>query len=135
MLKLLAYSAFAMTVSLSVARPRIGPRWRIDPYLPFTFAVFAAVGVAPLVVSIPLNKFVASHAELNFNEYAARMLPIAAVGWVVAYAVLRTVARGLPPAARRRCVGAVRQGRLSGYDSDAFRVAADPPTLVSPARA
>lgn len=213
MLKLLAYSALAMTVSLSVTRPRIGPRWRIGPaqaatasvallfaagivhpsdllsaaqtlwrpfvtivsimittaaaqrlgvltrlgemvfarpdisltrlftavfflsvltssvlnndasvllltplvlslvqrrypseprlYLPFAFAVFAAVGVAPLVVSNPMNMIVASHAELNFNEYAVRMLPIAAVGWVIAYAVLRAVFAtelGLKPA-------------------------------------
>ena len=213
MLKLLAYSAFAMTVSLSITRPRIGPRWRIGPaqaatasvallfaarivqpsdllsaaqtlwrpfvtivsimittaaahrlgvltrlgemvfsrpetslvrlftsvfflavltssvlnndaavllltplvlslvqrrypgeprlYLPFAFAVFAAVGVAPLVVSNPMNMIVASHANLNFNEYAVRMLPIAAVGWVITYVVLRAVFAkelGLKPA-------------------------------------
>jgi len=203
MLTLLAYSAFAMTVSLSITRPRIGPRWQIGPaqaatagvallfaagivhvpdllsaahtlwrpfvtivsimittaaahrlgllmrlgemvfsrsdtsvsrlfssvfflavltssllnndasvllltplvlslvrrrypseprlYLPFAFAVFTAVGVAPFVVSNPMNMIVAAHARLNFNEYAARMLPIAVVGWLIAYAILRVI--------------------------------------------
>lgn len=68
-------------------------RYPSEPRLciPFAFAVFTAVGVAPLVVSNPMNMIVASHAELNFNEYAARMLPIAAVGWVIAYVILRVV--------------------------------------------
>ena len=44
--------------------------------LPFAFAVFMAAGVAPFVVSNPMNMIVASYAGLSFNGYAARMLPI-----------------------------------------------------------
>lgn len=61
--------------------------------VPFAFAVFMAAGVAPLVVSNPMNMIVAAYAGLDFNEYALRMLPISATGWVVAFLVLRWVFR------------------------------------------
>ncbi len=60
---------------------------------PFAFAVFMAAGVAPLVVSNPMNMIVADFAGIGFNEYAARMLPIAVVGWAVSYLVLRVIFR------------------------------------------
>jgi arsenical pump membrane protein len=71
---------------------RLYPR---RPYLvvPFSFAVFMSAGVAPLCTSNPMNLVVAEHAGLGFNEYAARMLPVALVGSLVSYAMLRVVFR------------------------------------------
>jgi arsenical pump membrane protein len=60
---------------------------------PFAFAVFMAAGVAPLVVSNPMNMIAASYAGIGFNEYAASMFPIAGAGWLVAFAVVRIVFR------------------------------------------
>jgi arsenical pump membrane protein len=61
------------------------------PLLPFTFAVFMAAGVAPLVVSNPMNMIIADYGEIGFNSYAVRMLPISVAGWIVAYLSLRLV--------------------------------------------
>ena len=55
----------------------------------FAFAVFMAAGVAPFVTSNPMNIVVASFIGLNFNEYAATMLPISVAGAVVSYVLLR----------------------------------------------
>lgn len=57
--------------------------------LPFAFAVFMAAGVAPLPVSNPMNMVVADLAGIGFNAYAMRMIPVAVVGWIAGYAVLR----------------------------------------------
>ena len=59
--------------------------------LPFAFAVFMAPGVAPFVVSNPMNMIVASSAGLNFNDYAAQMVPISIMGWIIAFVVLWTL--------------------------------------------
>ena len=56
---------------------------------PFAFAVFAAAGVAPLVISNPMNFVVATIAGIGFNAYAVRMLPVAIASSAVAYLVLR----------------------------------------------
>ncbi|MCH7823710.1 MAG: hypothetical protein IH849_02825 [Acidobacteria bacterium] len=71
----------------------VDDRYPDEPRLrmPFAFAVFTAVGVAPFVVSNPMNMIVASRANLNFNEYAARMLPIAIIGWLIAFVILRVL--------------------------------------------
>ena len=61
--------------------------------VPFAFAVFMAAGVAPLAVSNPMNMVVAAYAHIGFNEYARIMIPIAAVGGVLALVVLRVVFR------------------------------------------
>lgn len=61
---------------------------RRDLIVPFAFAVFSAAGVAPLVISNPMNLVVAQYAGIGFNEYALRMLPISVSGWITAYAVL-----------------------------------------------
>jgi hypothetical protein len=46
--------------------------------VPLAFAVFLSAGVAPLIVSNPMNMVVASYAGIGFNEYAVRMaLPLA----------------------------------------------------------
>ena len=88
---------------------------RPDLVLPFAFAVFSAAGVAPLVISNPINLIVAGYAGIGFNEYALRMIPIAVAGWVATYAILRLVFRGqlrAPSLADR--TGAEPAARLSG---------------------
>ena len=70
--------------------------------VPFAFAVFMAAGVAPFVTSNPMNTVVAGVAEIDFNEYAAKMVPVAIAGWIVTFVVLRLVfvreLREAPPA-------------------------------------
>ena len=67
---------------------------RPDLVVPFAFAVFSASGVAPLVISNPINIIVAEYAGIGFNEYALRMIPVAVAGWVATYAILWFVFRG-----------------------------------------
>ncbi|WP_394823509.1 ArsB/NhaD family transporter [Pendulispora albinea] len=55
----------------------------------FAFAVFLAPGVAPFVISNPMNMIVAEFAGVGFNAYAAVMLPISVAGAILTYAVLR----------------------------------------------
>ena len=87
-------------------------------YEPFVFAVFMAAGVAPLVVSNPMNMIVAAYAGISFNEYAIRMIPIALVGWIVGYPVLYLLfrrelreAKARPEAAPLRAVLTTPQRR------------------------
>ncbi|HEX5062164.1 MAG TPA: ArsB/NhaD family transporter [Kofleriaceae bacterium] len=54
----------------------------------FAFAVFVAAGVAPLATGNPMNLVVAQRAGIGFNEYARHMIPVALVGWIVAYLAL-----------------------------------------------
>jgi arsenical pump membrane protein len=61
--------------------------------VPFAFAVLSAAGVAPLVISNPINLIVSEYAGIGFNEYAARLSPIAVAGSVTSYLILRTVFR------------------------------------------
>jgi arsenical pump membrane protein len=71
----------------------IRTRYSTQPQLavPFAFAVFMAAGVAPFVVSNPMNIIVASYAGLNFNAYTARMLPISLIGSFISFWLLRRV--------------------------------------------
>jgi arsenical pump membrane protein len=55
----------------------------------FAFAVFLAPGVAPFIVSNPMNMIVAEFAGLDFNSYAVVMAPISLVGAILTYAILR----------------------------------------------
>ncbi len=61
----------------------------------FAFAVFLAPGVAPLIVSNPMNMIVAEFSGLDFNSYAAVMLPISLAGALLTYVILRVVYRKL----------------------------------------
>jgi len=61
--------------------------------VPLAFAVFLSAGVAPVVVSNPMNLVVATFAGIGFNAYAARMVVPAAAGAAVTFAVLRLVFR------------------------------------------
>jgi len=55
----------------------------------FVFAVFLAPGVAPLIISNPMNMIVAEFAGLGFNAYAKVMAPISVVGAILTFAMLR----------------------------------------------
>jgi arsenical pump membrane protein len=55
----------------------------------FAFAVFLAPGVAPLVISNPMNMIVAEFSHIGFNAYAAIMAPISLVGALLTYCILR----------------------------------------------
>jgi arsenical pump membrane protein len=59
--------------------------------LAFAFAVFLAPGVAPFIVSNPMNMIVAEFTGLGFNSYAAVMLPISVAGAALTYVILRGV--------------------------------------------
>jgi arsenical pump membrane protein len=61
--------------------------------VPFAFAVFMAAGVAPLVVSNPVNVIVASYAGLDFNSYALTMVPISVVGSLITFVLLQAMFR------------------------------------------
>jgi arsenical pump membrane protein len=63
--------------------------------LAFAFAVFLAPGVAPFIVSNPMNMIVAEFAGLHFNTYAAVMVPISLAGAALTYVILRAVFRGV----------------------------------------
>jgi arsenical pump membrane protein len=71
----------ALTRRLYPGRPRVTEA--------FAFAVFLAPGVAPLVVSNPMNMIVAEYAGIGFNSYARVMVPISIGGALVTYLVLR----------------------------------------------
>lgn len=76
-------------VLLRTVYPRRNPKFLV----PFALAVFASAGVAPLVISNPMNLIFAEHAGIGFNDYSLHMIPIAIVGWIAAYAVLAWIFR------------------------------------------
>jgi len=69
---------------LRTVYPKRNPKFVV----PFAFAVFVAAGVAPLPTGNPMNFVVAHRAGIGFNAYALVMIPVAVVGWLVAYHVL-----------------------------------------------
>lgn len=75
--------------------PWVAQRWPTNRrvLLALAFGLFMAIGVAPLVVSNPMNLLVAEYAGLSFNAYAGRMVPLAFIGWLIAWAVLRVLFR------------------------------------------
>lgn len=73
----------------------------------FAFAVFLAPGVAPFIVSNPMNMIVAEFSGLGFNSYAATMLPISIAGAVLTYLILRRVYRSVLRSARAADAGPV----------------------------
>ncbi|HSS00846.1 MAG TPA: ArsB/NhaD family transporter [Kofleriaceae bacterium] len=110
-----AASAFTLVFALAAATPsllnndaaililtplvvaltrRLYPR-RPEITIAFAFAVFLAPGVAPFIVSNPMNMIVAEYAGLGFNAYAVVMVPLSLVGALLTYGVLRWVYRGL----------------------------------------
>jgi arsenical pump membrane protein len=69
---------------LRAVYPRRNPKFVV----PFAFAAFVAAGVAPFPTGNPMNLVVASRAGIHFNAYAMHMIPVALVGWIVAYYAL-----------------------------------------------
>jgi arsenical pump membrane protein len=67
---------------------QVYPKRHVKFVVPFSFAVFVAAGVAPLPTGNPMNLVVAERTGIALQEYAVRMVPVAIVGWVVAYAAL-----------------------------------------------
>jgi len=86
--------------------------------LPLAFAVFLSAGVAPLVVSNPMNMVVASVAGIGFNEYASRMvLPAVAaalVTFAMTYLVFRRTIRAASVAASGAPADDARVDGLNG---------------------
>lgn len=74
---------------LGFVQQRYGPR--PDLLVPFAFAVFMAAGVAPFVTANPMNMVVASYVGLNFNQYAAVMLPISGAVSIISFVLLKRV--------------------------------------------
>lgn len=86
-------AAILLVTPLVVALTRRLYPGRPEVTVAFAFAVLLAPGVAPFVVSNPMNMIVAEAAGIGFNAYAATMLPISIAGAVVTYGVLRAVFR------------------------------------------
>lgn len=57
------------------------------------YAVFAAIGVAPVVIANPINLLVADQATISFNSYLLRMAPAAVLSWLVTWCMLSVVCR------------------------------------------
>ncbi|MDH3598363.1 MAG: SLC13 family permease [Candidatus Tectomicrobia bacterium] len=92
-----------MVTPLALAIVRRHYPQRPDLWEPFAYAVFIAAGVAPFMISNPMNLVVASMAGIGFNEYARVMLPVALSVWIVSFIVLRfAVARRLASAPTSR---------------------------------
>lgn len=77
-----------MTPTVLVLLRTVYPRRHPKFVVAFSVAVFASAGVAPLVISNPMNLIFADHAGINFNQYSITMIPVAVAGAIVAYAVL-----------------------------------------------
>jgi arsenical pump membrane protein len=93
------------------------------------YAVFAAIGVAPVVIANPINLLVADQAGIGFNRYWIHMLPAAVLCWMVTWTILallfrralRRVEARSPTAPvdtlsdRQRCVVLVLVGIVVAY--------------------
>lgn len=77
-----------MTPTVLVLLRTVYPRRHPKFLVPFSVAVFASAGVAPLVISNPMNLIFADHAGIGFNQYSLVMVPVAVASAVVAYTVL-----------------------------------------------
>lgn len=55
----------------------------------FAFAVFLGPGVAPFIISNPMNMIVAESAGIGFNAYAVKMVPISIAGALLTYVILK----------------------------------------------
>lgn len=82
-----------MTPTVILLLRTVYPKRHPKFVVPFAVAVFAAAGVAPLVISNPMNLIFCDHAGIGFNAYAVAMIPVAIAGWIVAYAVLAWIFR------------------------------------------
>jgi arsenical pump membrane protein len=88
-------SAILLLTPLVVALTRRLYPGRPEMTVAFAFAVFLAPGVAPFVISNPMNMIVAEFAGVGFNAYARVMVPISIVGALLTFLVLRVHYRRL----------------------------------------
>jgi arsenical pump membrane protein len=86
-------SAVLLLIPIVVALVRLLYPDRPTMVVTFALVVFMAAGVAPFVVSNPMNLIVATYAGMNFNTYAAHMIPVAFAGWIVTFVALRWLFR------------------------------------------
>jgi arsenical pump membrane protein len=82
-------AAILLLTPLVVALTRRVYPNRPDVTVAFAFAVFLAPGVAPFVISNPMNMIVAEFAGISFNAYASVMVPISIAGALLTFAILR----------------------------------------------
>jgi arsenical pump membrane protein len=82
-------AAILLLTPLVVALTRRLYPGRVGVTEAFAFAVFLAPGVAPFIISNPMNMIVAEFAGLSFNSYAMLMLPISIAGAWLTYVILR----------------------------------------------
>lgn len=87
-------AVLVLTPAVMAATRALYPR-RPQLAVPFAFAVFGAAGVAPLVLSNPMNLVVATWNGIGFNAYAARMIPASLAVAAVTWAMLRWHFHGL----------------------------------------
>lgn len=83
-------SAILLVTPLVVAAAKRRDKRLVEP---LAFAVFLSAGIAPLVVSNPMNMVVASYSRIGFNEYALRMALPSLAASVVTFAVARLLFR------------------------------------------
>lgn len=57
------------------------------------YAVFAAIGVAPVVIANPINLLVSDQAGIGFNRYWVQMVPVAVLCWIVTWGILAALFR------------------------------------------
>ncbi|MEZ4361969.1 MAG: ArsB/NhaD family transporter [Kofleriaceae bacterium] len=100
-------AAILLLTPLVVALTRRLFPGNVELTMAFAFAVFLAPGVAPFIVSNPMNMIVAEFCGLDFNSYAAVMLPISIAGAALTYVILRVVYGPLLRAARPCAAGIV----------------------------
>ncbi|MCW5810954.1 MAG: hypothetical protein KIT84_08070 [Labilithrix sp.] len=112
----------------------IARRRRPDLVIPLAFAVFLSAGVAPLVVSNPMNMVVASYAGIGFNDYARAMaLPSIAGGlttFAVAWLVFRRSLGARGPRSGRECGREATRAQSARAVSGAGVSGAEPLTLT-----
>lgn len=84
-------AAILLLTPLVVAMVRRRYPHRPELVVPFAFAVFMSAGVAALPVSNPMNMVVAEFSGIDFNTYALHMIPVAIVGWLIAFAIIRRI--------------------------------------------
>jgi arsenical pump membrane protein len=86
-------STVLLVVPIVVTLARQANPDRPDVVATLALVVFMAAGVAPFVVSNPMNLIVAQYAGLDFNTYARHMVPVALTSWVATLVALRWLFR------------------------------------------
>jgi arsenical pump membrane protein len=82
-------AAILLLTPLVIASTRRLYPGRPEMTVAFAFAVFLAPGVAPFVISNPMNMIVAEFAGIGFLSYARVMLPISLAGAALTFLILR----------------------------------------------